>query len=140
MLCTFSNTKPGGRSLKIKSQKLSRLTRYRLVLFHVLNFTLKQLLPNVRFYDFANMQYAYTYKILFSLVCLMLPFIKHPYFSMRIFYAQQKIKYRHGVRIFHAYIKKFFLRHDVTRFHSVVVTLLAFETFNVCSVLTKIKL
>ena len=43
------------------------------------------------------------------------------------------------MRIFQASIKKFFLRCNVTRLLSVVVMILVFETFNLRSVLTKIK-
>ena len=60
-------------------------------------------------------------------------------YTHAFFYAWQRIKYGHGMRIFQAFIKKFFLRCDVTRLLSVVVMVLAFETFNVDSVLTKIK-
>ena len=52
-------------------------------------------------------------KILLLLICFILPFTKHVYFSMRIFaclnfYACQRIKYGHGMRIFQAFIKNFF--------------------------------
>ena len=58
---------------------------------------------------------------------------------MRFFYAWQRIKYGHGMRIFQAFIKKFFFAVDVTRLLSVVVMLLVFESSNAGSVLTKTK-
>ena len=42
-------------------------------------------------------------------------------FSHAFVYAWQRIKYGHGMRIFQAFIKKFFLRCDVTRLLGVVV-------------------
>ena len=54
---------------------------------------------------------------------------------MRIFYAGQRIKSDHGMRIFQA---ETFLQCDVTSLLGVVVMLLAFDTFNLDSVLTKI--
>ena len=91
-------------------------------------------------------KYGYPYKnthmrikFLVLLVCFILPFTKHAYIRMGIFYPGQRVKYGHGMHIFQAFVENFFLQCDVTRLLSVVVMLLAFKTFNVGSVLTKIK-
>ena len=47
-------------------------------------------------------------KFLLLLVCFVLPFTEHAFFSMRSFYARQRIKYGQGMRIFQVFIKKFF--------------------------------
>ena len=79
--------------------------------------------------------YVYAYmriKFLLSLVCFILPFTEHAYFSMRIyacvfFYAWQRMKYGHGMRVFQAFNKESCLRCDVTRLLSVMIMVLAFE-------------
>ena len=81
-------------------------------------------------------------KFLLSLVCFILPFTEHAYFRMSIsacvFLRLTKNKTRTRYAYFSGIYKEIFLRCDVTRLLSVVVMLLAFETFNVGSVLTKI--
>ena len=54
------------------------------------------------------------------------------------FCATQAINYGHGIRIFQGFKMRFFAG-GVTRLLGVVVVLLAFKTFNLGSVLTKIK-
>ena len=85
-------------------------------------------------------------KFLLSWVCFILPVTEHAYFSMRIavythaFFlrlTKNKIRTRHAY--FSGIYKEIFLRCDVTRLLSEIVRLLAFETFNAGSVLTKIK-
>ena len=51
--------------------------------------------------------------------------------------AKNKIRTRHAY--FSGIYKEIFLRCDVTRLLNVVIMILAFETFNAGSVLTKIK-
>ena len=78
-------------------------------------------------------------KFLLLLACFMLPFTEHEYCSKRVFYARHRIKYGNGMRIFLAIFKEIFLRCDVTRLLGVMVMLLAFKTFNLASVFTKIN-
>ena len=61
------------------------------------------------------------------------------YIRMRIFLRPAKNKTRTQYAYFSGIYKKICLRCDVTRLLSVVVILLAFETFNVGSDLTKLK-
>ena len=63
-------------------------------------------------------------KVLFELVC----FYRTCVFQHAYFYARQRTTYKHGMRIFQAFIKKNFLRCGVKRLFGVVVMLLAFET------------
>ena len=81
-------------------------------------------------------------KLLLLLVCSILSFTEHLYFSMRIsacvFFTPAKNKIWTRYEYFTGIYKKK-LQCDVTRLLSVVVMLLAFETFNVGSALSKIK-
>ena len=76
-------------------------------------------------------------KFLLVLVCFILSFTEHAYFSMRIFYARQRIRHGHGMRIFQAFMK--FWLYDVKRLHDIVVALHACETFSLGSILNKIE-
>ena len=110
----------------------------------------KRLLPNVRIYAHAqkntDMRIKNTHmriKFLLSVVCFKLLFTEHGYIRMRIFACVflrlTKNKIRTGYAYFSGIYKENFLRCDVTRLLSVVVMVLAFETFNVGLVLTKIE-
>ena len=59
-------------------------------------------------YGYAYKKYAYAYKIFTLAGLFKLPITEHAYFSMRMFYAWQRKKYGHGMRIFQAFIKNFF--------------------------------
>ena len=81
-------------------------------------------------------------KFLLSLVCFILSFTEHAYIRLRnsadVFLRLTKNKIRTWYEYFSGIYKEIFLRCDVTRLLSVVVMVLAFETFNLGSVLTKI--
>ena len=81
-------------------------------------------------------------KFLLSLVCFILSFTEHAYIRMRIsacvFLRLTKNKIRTQYAYFSGIYKEIFLRCDVTRFLSVVVMILSFETFNLGSIPTKI--
>ena len=72
------------------------------------------------------------------LACFIVPFTENAYFSTRIFYARQRIKYKDDLRIYQAFIKKIVSvwRHKVAWCSGYVTCL---ETFNLGSVLTKIR-
>ena len=93
-------------------------------------------------YRYSNKKYAYAYKILalVGLYCL-LPNMRmyasvypHAFF---LHLAKTKIRTRYAY--FSGIYLEIFLRCDVTRVLSVVVILLAFETFNLGSVFTKLE-
>ena len=94
-------------------------------------------------YEYAYKKYAYAYKILTLFGLFYLAFYRtciytHAYFGMRFFLHLTKNKIRTRYAYFSSIYKEIFLRCDVTRLLSVVVMILAFETFNLDSVLTKI--
>ena len=83
-------------------------------------------------YGYAYKKYGQAYTI-FTLVGLFYfafyrtCVFQHAYIRMRKFYARQRLKYGHGMRIFQAFIN-FFLRCDVTWLLSETVMLLAYKT------------
>ena len=83
-------------------------------------------------------------KFLLSLVYFILPFTEHAYLRMRIsacvFLRLAKNKIRTLYAYFSGFYKLIFLRWYGTRLLSVVVMILVFETLNLSSVLTEIKI
>ena len=69
-------------------------------------------MPKAAFTERPYLRILYTdmrIEFLVLLICFILPFTEHAYFSMRIFHSMQRIKYGHSLRIFQAFIKKFFV-------------------------------
>ena len=97
----------------------------------------------VKKYGYAYKNTLMGMKFLLSLVSFILLFTEHAYLRMRIsacvFLRLAKNKIRTRYAYFSGFYKDIFLRCDVTRLLSVVVMILVFETFNLSSVLTKIK-
>ena len=111
------------RSLCLSQVYASNATsEYQTFVNEVNDALLQRLLPNVRIYAYAQKKYgysykkyAYTYKILTLVGLFCIAFYRTCVFTHAFFYAWQRIKYGHGMRIFQAFIKKFFAlwRHKV---------------------------